>query len=117
MASAARPLTVGSRRWLGGMRGVFLTCFNRDRQTILFRRQRASREFGERARWAVGLIEINDQVTRSVWRIDVKVTSRRISCFAARLVGNDHEQTRLVLLGDRVEPVFLAVEFKLHCTR
>ena len=48
---------------------ILFAGFNRERQPVLTRWQRASRELGERARWAVGLIEIDDQVAGDIGRI------------------------------------------------
>src|SRR5438477_2379282 len=93
---------------------IFLTRLNRERQTILFRRERTSSKLREGTGRAVGLIEIYDQVTRCIRRINVQVSSGGITIFAARRVRNDHEQTRLIFFSDRVEPVFFAIDFKLH---
>src|SRR5262252_3618773 len=96
------------------MRFVSFTGLNRDWQPILTRRQRTGRGLRKRAWRTVGLIEIDHQMARRIRWIDIKVASGGISILAARLVSDDHEEARLVLLCDRIQPVFLAVYFKLN---
>jgi hypothetical protein len=42
---------------------VFLTGFNREWQTILFRWQRAGRKFCEGTGWTEGFVKVDDYVT------------------------------------------------------
>jgi hypothetical protein len=65
---------------------VFLTGFNREWQTILFRRQWAGRKFCEGAGWTEGFVEIDHDATGSVGWIDVQVAAGWVGIFAARLV-------------------------------
>src|SRR5712692_2387843 len=96
----------------GHVPAVLLTCFDREWQTILARRQRAGCEFRESTRRAVGLVEVDDHSARGVGRIDVQVSPGRIGLFAAGVVGEDHEQLWLALFSDRIQPVALAINFK-----
>src|SRR5216684_670573 len=49
----------------GRVPAVLLTCFDREWQAILARRQRAGREFRESTRRAVGLVEVDDHSSLS----------------------------------------------------
>src|ERR1051326_6719020 len=91
---------------------VLLTCLDGDWETVLSRREWASRELSKRTRRTVGLIEIDDQMARGVRRIDVKVSPGWGGIFAAGLVRDDHEQARFVLFCDCIEPVFLTSDFE-----
>ena len=94
------------------MSGVLLTRFDRKRQAILPRWQRAGREFRESTGRAIGLIKVYDHSTVRVGWINVQVSPGGIGLFAAGVVREDHEQLWLALFLNRIEPISLATNFK-----
>src|SRR6185503_20749589 len=116
--ASAMPMAIGAR--ICGLsrlaRRILLAGFDPRLQDVLLRRQRAGREFAERARRVIGAVEIQlEGLVRRGLLLHIKEAARAVRRLAGGVILHDHEEAPVVVT-DHVELVRLPLEGELHVT-